>query len=197
MAEVLRKAAGEGRLDLQELDERLEATFSAKTYADLAPITADLPVAGAPPQAATRSAPAPVPRPPSAPSVGPHYTGSFAMLSETKRSGVWSVGPSHTAFALMGSVVLDLREASFQQREVVITANAVMGGVDIYVNAWTQVVVEGMGIMGDFSESRSRVLPEVGPQSPVVRVRGVALMGAVNVKRKSMPGETKRRLLGR
>jgi hypothetical protein len=42
VAEVLREAAGEGRLDLDELDERLELTFAAKTYADLVPITADL-----------------------------------------------------------------------------------------------------------------------------------------------------------
>jgi hypothetical protein len=42
VAEVLRQAAGEGRLDFDELDERLELTFGAKTYADLIPITADL-----------------------------------------------------------------------------------------------------------------------------------------------------------
>ena len=43
VAEVLREAAGEGRIDLDELDQRLEATYAAKTYADLVPITVDLP----------------------------------------------------------------------------------------------------------------------------------------------------------
>ncbi len=43
MAEELRTAAGEGRIDLEELDERLEATYAARTYADLVPITIDLP----------------------------------------------------------------------------------------------------------------------------------------------------------
>mgnify|MGYP001233757559 CR=1 FL=1 len=43
VADVLRTAAGEGRLDFDELDDRLEATFKARTYADLVPITADLP----------------------------------------------------------------------------------------------------------------------------------------------------------
>ena len=43
VAEVLRDAAGEGRLDLDELDERLEATYAAKVYADLVPIVVDLP----------------------------------------------------------------------------------------------------------------------------------------------------------
>ena len=43
VAEILREAAGEGRIDFEELDERLEATYAAKTYADLVPITVDLP----------------------------------------------------------------------------------------------------------------------------------------------------------
>ncbi len=61
VAEVLRKAAGEGRIDLEELDERLEATYKAKTYGDLVPITADLPVRttgalpGTPPMGPRRS----------------------------------------------------------------------------------------------------------------------------------------------
>src|SRR5262245_20390125 len=44
VADLLREAAGEGRIDFEELDERLEATYAAKTYADLVPITVDLPV---------------------------------------------------------------------------------------------------------------------------------------------------------
>ena len=43
VAEILREAAGEGRLDIDELDQRLEATYAARTYADLVPITLDLP----------------------------------------------------------------------------------------------------------------------------------------------------------
>lgn len=58
VADVLRDAAGEGRIDLEELDERLELTWGARTYADLVPITADLHLP-AHPQAAS----APVPRP--------------------------------------------------------------------------------------------------------------------------------------
>ena len=44
VGELLREAAGEGRLDIEELEERLEAAYAAKTYADLVPLTADLPV---------------------------------------------------------------------------------------------------------------------------------------------------------
>jgi hypothetical protein len=43
VAERLRKAAGEGRLAADELEERLEAAFAARTEAELAPLVADLP----------------------------------------------------------------------------------------------------------------------------------------------------------
>jgi hypothetical protein len=42
-ADVLRVQAGEGRLEPEELEERLERAFSARTLADLDPLTADLP----------------------------------------------------------------------------------------------------------------------------------------------------------
>ncbi|MBO0804957.1 MAG: DUF1707 domain-containing protein [Nocardiopsaceae bacterium] len=45
VTEVLRVAAGDGRLSPEELDERLERALTAKTYDELAALTADLPVA--------------------------------------------------------------------------------------------------------------------------------------------------------
>jgi hypothetical protein len=44
IAERLRGAAGEGRLTADELEERLETAFSARTEAELEPLIADLPV---------------------------------------------------------------------------------------------------------------------------------------------------------
>jgi len=41
--DVLREAAGDGRLTAEELDERIEIAFSARTYGELAVLTADLP----------------------------------------------------------------------------------------------------------------------------------------------------------
>ena len=39
MIEVLRVAAGDGRLTAEELDERVEVAFSARTYGELAALT--------------------------------------------------------------------------------------------------------------------------------------------------------------
>jgi Domain of unknown function (DUF1707) len=39
----LRQAAGEGRLEPEELEERVEAALRARTYGELSPLVADLP----------------------------------------------------------------------------------------------------------------------------------------------------------
>ncbi|SDG86338.1 DUF1707 SHOCT-like domain-containing protein [Klenkia brasiliensis] len=43
VAEVLGRALSEGRLTVTEYDERLAAAYAARTLAELAPLTADLP----------------------------------------------------------------------------------------------------------------------------------------------------------
>jgi len=47
VVDVLRIAAGDGRLTVEELDERVEAALSARTMGELAVLTTDLPGAGA------------------------------------------------------------------------------------------------------------------------------------------------------
>ncbi|MEU9623656.1 MULTISPECIES: DUF1707 domain-containing protein [unclassified Streptomyces] len=51
VVEILQVAAGDGRLTVAEMDERLDAALSARTTGDLARLTADLPSEGLPPQA--------------------------------------------------------------------------------------------------------------------------------------------------
>ena len=109
-------------------------------------------------------------------------------MSETRRAGTWLVQDHHTAFALMGSVVLDLREAQFESNDVTLDASAVMGEVKILVDPGTTVVVEGWGVMGEYTEQRSQAPFDPARGGPVVRVRGFALMGSVNVRRKARPG---------
>jgi hypothetical protein len=60
VAERLRRATAEGRLDPEELDERVGHAYAARTRAQLEALTADLPVAPAP---AAPVSPARVPAP--------------------------------------------------------------------------------------------------------------------------------------
>lgn len=191
VAEVLRQAAGEGRIDLGELDERLEATYRAKTYGELVPITLDLPMG-------TGARPAPAPRAylPATAGTGARYSSSVAVMSETKRVGGWVVQDGHSAFALMGTVLLDLREAQFDSGEVTVNASVVMGEITVVVDAGTSVLVEGVGVMGTYTEQRPKVPFDPERGGPVVRVRGLALMGSVTVQRKGPPGERLLKRLG-
>jgi len=179
VAEVLREAAGEGRIDLDELDQRLEATYAARTYADLVPITVDLPV-----QPVTHL---PAVSPPSV-VPGPVEERHVAILGGLERKGVWVVPQRMTVNCFMGGADLDLREARFAASEVVLTINAIMGGADIKVNPQTQVIMEGTSIMGGYSGPSDHGAPELTSGSPVVRIRGFALMGGVNVPRRPAPG---------
>jgi hypothetical protein len=47
-ADALRRAGAEGRLDPEELEERLAQAYAARTRADLGPLTRDLPPAASP-----------------------------------------------------------------------------------------------------------------------------------------------------
>lgn len=192
VAEVLREAAGEGRLDLEELDQRLEAAYAAKVYADLVPILVDLPGSNLPAVSSVRQ-----PATTSDGTPARRIDSSIAIMGGSTRRGVWEVGPTHKAFAMWAGIDIDLREAVFTERETVIYANAIWAGIDVIVNAHTNVIVEGVGIMGAFDQSRDKVEAQLGPDSPTVRVKGVALMAGINVVRKPMPEEERRKRLPR
>ncbi|MFH9419146.1 DUF1707 domain-containing protein [Streptomyces sp. NPDC017529] len=55
VVEILRDAAGDGRLTTEELEERVTAALAARTIGDLAGLTRDLPVSPAPTDPSTRS----------------------------------------------------------------------------------------------------------------------------------------------
>ncbi len=176
VADVLREAVAQGRISFDELDERLDQAYAAKTYADLEAITRDLPASGAVTPAAATSTGYPLDR------IGgtPGATFSVAIMSSERRRGTWVVPPTYSAFTLMGSIQLDLRQARFSQPEVTIAAYTVMGGVEIIVPDDIEVEVGGIGIMAAFDHSANG--PGV-PGAPRLKVTGLALMGSVDVKR--------------
>jgi len=176
-AELLRRAAAEGRITFEELDERIAQAYAAKTFADLEAVTSDLPGPGvrAPASATPRYQPAEVPAGTPAPAF------SVAVMSGAQRAGPWLVPPSYTAVAIMGGVELDLRHARFTAAEVTIRAFCLMGGVSITVPEDMAVDVSGIGFMGGFDHQASG--PGT-PGAPRLRVVGFAMMGGVEVKRR-------------
>ncbi|GAA2416986.1 DUF1707 domain-containing protein [Actinomadura vinacea] len=185
VADVLRDAAGEGRLTLEELDERLSAVYSAKTYAELEPITRDLPLPADP-----APAPAPAYRAAGSAAEAPSWKTGVAIMAEFQRKGLWTVPETFTAFAFWGGGKIDLREARFASGEVRIRVFAIMGGIEVIAPDDLTVHVTGIGVMGGFNHRASG--PGV-PGSPRVTVSGLSFWGGVNVKRKARREEKRLR----
>ena len=190
VTEVLRDALAEGRLDMEEFEERLDATYKARTYGELEPITRDLPAAHAARVSMTKD---------------PVQSGSWAgrivggegsstwavaVMSGFQRRGRWTVPRKFTSFAFWGGGELDLREANFADREVEINCIAIMGGMQITVPPGVEVVVRGIGIMGGFDQREAGIPGD--PGAPRVIVTGFAFWGGVGVERKLPRAERQR-----
>jgi len=181
-AELLRAAAAEGRITFEELDERVSQAYAAKTFADLQAITHDLPGPGiTPPAPAARPA-----APPATTAAAPGPAASVAIMCGARRAGPWVVPAAYHAVAIMGSVDLDLRQATFAAAEVTIRAFCLMGGITIIVPEQVAVDVAGLGLMGGFDQSAST---PGAPGAPTIRVVGCACMGGVTVRRRPARGE--------
>jgi hypothetical protein len=116
----------------------------------------------------------------------------MAVMGDCKRRGAWHVPENHAAFALMGSVLIDLRQATLSSRDTTINASAIMGDVKVVVPAHFNVVVDGTPIMGDYGHGKDKVAADIGPDSPTIRVKGISLMGSVTVTRLPPPGTPKK-----
>jgi hypothetical protein len=93
VVEILRDAAGDGRLDAEELDERVERALQARTFAELEPLTQDLPVPQpAPPLVPATPAPAAVAMAVPAAAGGEVEAVTWSQHGHSmRREGVWAV----------------------------------------------------------------------------------------------------------
>jgi hypothetical protein len=163
VVELLRVAAGDGRLCAEELDDRLESALTARTYAELAALTADLPGAAVAPAGA------------GAVSATPKDLARIHVRgSSIRRDGRWVVPKELDVKVRGGAVTLDFTEAVITQPLLRITAE-VRGAV--------LRLITGPGIevdAGDISvHGGSVTLPE--PPGPGVPVRlRIEIAGSVH-----------------
>ncbi|MGI9008909.1 MAG: DUF1707 SHOCT-like domain-containing protein [Streptosporangiaceae bacterium] len=115
--ELLRVAAGDGRLTAEELDQRVEIAFSARTYGELAVLTRDLPAT----EPGSAAAPA-----------GPPATPKNVIRLETRsghvsRVGRWVVPRRLEVKVTSGHCKLDLTQAVISHRSLEIEAEVGSG----------------------------------------------------------------------
>jgi hypothetical protein len=178
----LRDAAAEGRLTVEELAERIDAAYAARTHAELEPLTADLP--------ATAGAPAYAPARPPATGEAPSLV--LGILGGGDRSGAWRVPERMTVVNVLGGANLDLREATLSAPEVEITVWSVLGGSTITVPEGVRVELGGFALLGG---NDLKVTGEPAPPgAPVVRVQAWSLLGGTTVRTKTLTERVRDRL---
>jgi hypothetical protein len=178
IADILREALAEGRLSADEHAERVEGVLSAKTVGELEVFIRDLPAAHQ-----RRSAPAwtPAPNRPTDAIPPDPDDNVVAVFSAAVRKGRWRAGRRIHAYAVFGSVEIDLSEAIFEYRQVVIKAFSVFGSVEVRVPENISLRGTGVGVLGDFQVD---TLDSAEPDAPVVYVDGWAVLGSVEAKPK-------------
>ena len=92
--------------------------------------------------------------------------------------------------ATFGGAQLDLREARFPTGVIDLEVRAVFGGVQIIVPPGLAVEVHGTAIMGGF-QNVNRAPAHPDPDAPLLRIRGLAFMGGVEITMR-LPGESER-----
>jgi hypothetical protein len=187
IAEQLRDAFADGRLDEDEFDVRIQAALSARTRADLEPLLADLLPAGGP-------APVPAAGPvvPVRPGSGKRHSLVVAIMGGAERKGRWQVPVEATAIAIMGGVELDLRAATLTSPVTTIRAAAIMGGVDVIVPPGVRVEMNGIPLMGGGEDRVDDA--HLPPTAPLIKVHWLAVMGGVSVRTKEAKNSGDREL---
>lgn len=161
--ELLGEHAGAGRITLGELEERVRQAYEATTRAELATLTADLPVPTAPLR---------------------HRKASrwlVAIMGGSRRAGRRRLSGRVNVVAIMGGDDIDLRGAEIDGDELLINVFCLMGGPSIYVPDTVEVELSGAAVMGG-NDERGSPRP-ARPGAPLIRVRSLAIMGGTDVWR--------------
>jgi len=181
---VLSEGFANDALDVDEFERRVTLAHTSESSEEIVALTSDLPasttvlakvtVALAPVTADDGLAPETV----------------YAIFGGVDRRGSWNVPRRFRVVAAFGGAQLDLREARFPTGVIDLEVKAVFGGVQIIVPPGLAVEVHGTAIMGGF-ENVNRAPTHPDPDAPLLRIRGLALMGGVAITMR-LAGESER-----
>jgi uncharacterized protein DUF1707/cell wall-active antibiotic response 4TMS protein YvqF len=113
-----------------------------------------------------------------------------ACLGGTERKGRWVPARRSNVVTIMGGASLDFREALMGPGVTEMWIFTMMGGVEIIVPPGMPVEVDGVALMGGFDFDSNEPTAR-SPDQPLLRIRGMAVMGGVEVAVRDV-GETSR-----
>ncbi|MDT0389004.1 DUF1707 domain-containing protein [Streptomyces sp. DSM 41921] len=160
IVEVLRVAAGDGRLTLEELDERLEAALSARTVGELAVLTSDLPETAG----------------------GPGFEEVMRIEqvgSSTGRADAWVVPRRLEIRSAWGEVTLDFTDAVITHDSLDIDLDLRAGALKLVTRPG--IVVDTTGLVTNYSAIKERRVAEA-PVVLRVRITGEIEYGQIVVR---------------
>ncbi|RIQ14397.1 DUF1707 SHOCT-like domain-containing protein [Jiangella rhizosphaerae] len=172
MVEILRDAAADGRLDTDELEERVERALTARTFADLEPLTEGLPVAA--------PTPAPVPRPAGADDVVRWQ----AAGQRFRREGAWTVPEVIELGVIGGSARLDYTLARLPEGGRS-TLRLAASGSRVRLIVPPGVGVDLSGVIATGGRIRDHTSRHAAPGTPVTHVivvTGTTFGGSLRVE---------------
>jgi Domain of unknown function (DUF1707)/Cell wall-active antibiotics response 4TMS YvqF len=167
VAVLLGEAMADGRLTADEHRERIDRLYASRTHDELVPLTADLGTGGRGAGRQRSSVPA------------ERVAPQVAILSSSMARPTGLVEGRMVGVGFLGNARIDLTYASLDEDGVEITAQAIMGAVDVVVPPDARVTMTGFALLGSLSPTR-----EPGPaDGPHVKVSAFALLGSVTIHR--------------
>jgi len=83
---------------------------------------------------------------------------------------------------VFGGAEIDLRSAATKREEITIKAEAIFGGIELWVPSHWQTIVRGTGVFGGFTDKTFPAAPGAAAKAPRLVVIGAAVFGGVVVK---------------
>jgi len=175
VVELLRMAAGDGRLSAEELDQRLELALTARTYGELTALTKDLPAG---PGLATAAEPKDLVR-------------IETSSGSARRDGRWVVPKRMEIRVTSGSVRLDFTEAVITQPVLRIDAEVTSGALTLITRPGIVVDTDDVST----SSGTVKVPPPEGPEVPAllsIHVSGKVGSGTITARQPRPPRPPRR-----
>ena len=169
IAEQLRVAAGDGRLTMEELDERLEKALSARTGSELAELVTDLPAVAAGSAVALPALPKELAR-------------IEVSSGSAVRQGRWVVPRAMEIKAGSGSVKLDLTQAVLTGSTLTIDATVRSGSLTIVTKPGIEVVMDEVSVTSGSAKVRQPKDADSVPTVLRVEVSGSVRSGSITAR---------------
>ena len=167
VAEQLRVAAGDGRLTMEELDERLERALSARTGSEIALLTTDLP-------ATTGTGTGTV-----VPAVAKDLVQIEVTSGSTTREGRWLVPRAIDVKVGSGSARFDLTQALITGPSLRINAEVRSGSITIVTRPGIEVVMDEVSVSSGSAKVRHAEGDGAVPTELRVEVSGSVKSGSI------------------